>query len=220
MGYASAPSTSRPRDVTLVYCAMAGQNEDDYNADRRRADPFDGHRLELRRWRHADRAVDRPRRRSGVISNRARRASRRSTRNRFIDRPQQYLLVDAATGDFESGYVKVVDMVTRQPWDDNVPVRRPTAVTTSTPAEPVLIWTDEDGGTADERTRARWTMPGLRGTSPTDVAGRKFARQTVARSSYWSCPPPLAEIRFNRHRHRPRSGPSSSTLWTGGRETA
>ena len=35
---------------------------------------------------------------------------------------QQYRLVDAATGEFESGYVKVADMVTRQPWDDNVPV--------------------------------------------------------------------------------------------------
>jgi hypothetical protein len=31
-------------------------------------------------------------------------------------------LVDAATGEFESGYVKVADMVTRQPWDDDVPV--------------------------------------------------------------------------------------------------
>jgi hypothetical protein len=35
---------------------------------------------------------------------------------------QQYRLVDAATGEFEHGYVKVVDMATRQPWDDTVPV--------------------------------------------------------------------------------------------------
>ena len=28
---------------------------------------------------------------------------------------QQYRLVDAATGEFESGYVKVADMATRQP---------------------------------------------------------------------------------------------------------
>ncbi|HET6734235.1 DUF3556 domain-containing protein [Mycobacterium sp.] len=35
---------------------------------------------------------------------------------------QQYRLVDAATGEFERGYVKVADMVTRQPWDDDVPV--------------------------------------------------------------------------------------------------
>ena len=36
---------------------------------------------------------------------------------------QQYRLVDAATGEFESGYVKVADMVTRQPWADDVPVQ-------------------------------------------------------------------------------------------------
>lgn len=35
---------------------------------------------------------------------------------------QNYRLVDAATGEFERGYVKVADMVTRQPWDDDVPV--------------------------------------------------------------------------------------------------
>ncbi|CAJ1498053.1 DUF3556 domain-containing protein [[Mycobacterium] burgundiense] len=35
---------------------------------------------------------------------------------------QRYRLVDAATGEFESGYIKVADAVTRQPWDDQVPV--------------------------------------------------------------------------------------------------
>ncbi len=35
---------------------------------------------------------------------------------------QEYRLVDAATGEFERGYVEVADMVTRQPWDDTVPV--------------------------------------------------------------------------------------------------
>ncbi len=44
---------------------------------------------------------------------------------------QQYRLVDAATGEFERGYILVADMVTRQPWDDTVPVhvtwRRDTA---------------------------------------------------------------------------------------------
>jgi Transmembrane protein of unknown function (DUF3556) len=35
---------------------------------------------------------------------------------------QEYRLVDAATGEFERGYVRVADMVTRQPWDDTVPV--------------------------------------------------------------------------------------------------
>lgn len=37
-------------------------------------------------------------------------------------RRQEYRLVDAATGEFERGYVMVTDMVTRQPWDDTVPV--------------------------------------------------------------------------------------------------
>ncbi|MGW0250335.1 DUF3556 domain-containing protein [Nocardia goodfellowii] len=36
---------------------------------------------------------------------------------------QQYRLVDAATGEFERGEVRVADMVTRQPWQDDVPVR-------------------------------------------------------------------------------------------------
>ncbi|MFW0788199.1 DUF3556 domain-containing protein [Gordonia sp. CPCC 205333] len=35
---------------------------------------------------------------------------------------QRYRLVDAATGEFESGYVRVGDMVSRQPWDDTIPV--------------------------------------------------------------------------------------------------
>jgi hypothetical protein len=36
---------------------------------------------------------------------------------------QQYRLVDAATGEFERGFVRVADMVTRQPWADDVPVQ-------------------------------------------------------------------------------------------------
>ncbi|MDT5367815.1 MAG: hypothetical protein QOC62_2246 [Mycobacterium sp.] len=36
---------------------------------------------------------------------------------------QSYRLVDAATGEFERGYVRVADMVTRQPWDDDLPVQ-------------------------------------------------------------------------------------------------
>jgi Transmembrane protein of unknown function (DUF3556) len=35
---------------------------------------------------------------------------------------QQYRLVDAATGEFERGYVDVEDMVTTQPWADDIPV--------------------------------------------------------------------------------------------------
>jgi hypothetical protein len=36
---------------------------------------------------------------------------------------QEYRLVDAATGEFERGVVRVADMATRQPWDDTVPVQ-------------------------------------------------------------------------------------------------
>ena len=35
---------------------------------------------------------------------------------------QRYRLVDAATGEFESGYVRVADMANSQPWDDTIPV--------------------------------------------------------------------------------------------------
>ena len=35
---------------------------------------------------------------------------------------QRYRLVDAVTGEFESGYINVADAVTRQPWADDVPV--------------------------------------------------------------------------------------------------
>jgi hypothetical protein len=35
---------------------------------------------------------------------------------------QRYRLVDAATGEFERGWVEVADMVVRQPWDDDVPI--------------------------------------------------------------------------------------------------
>jgi hypothetical protein len=35
---------------------------------------------------------------------------------------QEYRLVDAATGEFERGYVDVDDIVTTQPWADDLPV--------------------------------------------------------------------------------------------------
>lgn len=34
---------------------------------------------------------------------------------------QEYRLVDAATGEFERGHVRVADLVDRQPWDDTAP---------------------------------------------------------------------------------------------------
>ena len=41
---------------------------------------------------------------------------------RFASATQRYRLVDAATGTFEEGYVKVPDMVVRQPTDLDIPV--------------------------------------------------------------------------------------------------
>ena len=35
---------------------------------------------------------------------------------------QEYRLVDAATGEFERGYVEVDDMAVNQPWADDLPV--------------------------------------------------------------------------------------------------
>lgn len=48
---------------------------------------------------------------------------------------QEYRLVDAATGEFERGYIMVAEMVTRQPWDDTVPVH--------------VTWAREDTAGAD-----------------------------------------------------------------------
>lgn len=43
---------------------------------------------------------------------------------------QEYRLVDAATGEFERGYVEVSDMATAQPWADDIPIH----VTSTSPA--------------------------------------------------------------------------------------
>ncbi|OBF30119.1 DUF3556 domain-containing protein [Mycobacterium sp. ACS4331] len=43
---------------------------------------------------------------------------------------QEYRLVDAATGEFERGWIDVADAVTRQPWDDAVPVHVQTSTRT------------------------------------------------------------------------------------------
>ncbi|GAB3015895.1 DUF3556 domain-containing protein [Mycobacterium bourgelatii] len=46
---------------------------------------------------------------------------------------QQYRLVDAATGEFERGYVDVAAMATAQPWADDIPIH----VTSTTPVDRV-----------------------------------------------------------------------------------
>src|SRR5246127_1129963 len=106
---------------TLAHRAMAGQNEDDYVLT-------DGERLcsTAIGWNFGDRhfsneqLVAAPPQRChlepgevGVVMLDAQPIHKQT---------QQYRLVDAATGEFERGYVRVADMVTRQPWDDNLPV--------------------------------------------------------------------------------------------------
>ncbi|TXH19759.1 MAG: DUF3556 domain-containing protein [Mycobacterium sp.] len=122
MGYAFRAFNTHGRALfTLAHRAMAGQNEDDYTLT-------DGERIVSTAigWNFGD----------GHMSNEQLVAALQE-RCRFepgevrivmLDaqpihrQTQQYRLVDAATGEFESGYVKVGDMVSRQPWADDVPV--------------------------------------------------------------------------------------------------
>ena len=122
MGYAFRSFNTHGRAMfTLAHSAMAGRNEDDYTLT-------DGERLVSTAigWNFGD----------GHMSNEQLVAALQE-RCRFepgevrvvmLDaqpihkQRQEYRLVDAATGEFERGYVNVADMVTRQPWDDNVPV--------------------------------------------------------------------------------------------------
>ncbi|OBK86849.1 DUF3556 domain-containing protein [Mycolicibacter sinensis] len=122
MGYAFRAFNTHGRALfTLAHRAMADQNEDDYVLT-------DGERITSTAigWNFGD----------GHFSNEQLIAALQQ-RCRFepgevrvviLDaqpihrQTQSYRLVDAATGEFERGYVRVADMVTRQPWDDDVPV--------------------------------------------------------------------------------------------------
>jgi hypothetical protein len=122
MGYAFRAFNTHGRALfTLAHRAMAGQNEDDYVLT-------DGERLcsTAIGWNFGD----------GHFSNEQLVAALHKrchfepgeVRVVMLDaqpihrQTQQYRLVDAATGEFERGYVCVADMVTRQPWADDVPV--------------------------------------------------------------------------------------------------
>ncbi|HME76298.1 MAG TPA: DUF3556 domain-containing protein [Mycobacterium sp.] len=122
MGYAFRAFNTHGRALfTLAHRAMAGQNEDDYVLT-------DGERLcsTAIGWNFGD----------GHFSNEQLVAALQmrchfepgEVRVVMLDaqpihkQTQQYRLVDAATGEFERGYVRVADMVTRQPWADDVPV--------------------------------------------------------------------------------------------------
>ncbi|MCX8559543.1 DUF3556 domain-containing protein [Mycolicibacterium mucogenicum] len=122
MGYAFRAFNTHGRALfTLAHRAMAGHNEDHYTLT-------DGERIVSTAigWNFGD----------GHMSNEQLVAALQE-RCRFepgevrivmLDaqpihrQTQQYRLVDAATGEFERGHVKVKDMVTRQPWADDVPV--------------------------------------------------------------------------------------------------
>jgi hypothetical protein len=123
MGYAFRAFNTHGRALfTLAHRAMAGHNEDDYVLT-------DGERLcsTAIGWNFGD----------GHFSNEQLVAALQKrchfepgeVRVVMLDaqpihkQTQQYRLVDAATGEFERGYVRVADMVTRQPWADDVPVR-------------------------------------------------------------------------------------------------
>ncbi|MEB3068683.1 DUF3556 domain-containing protein [[Mycobacterium] vasticus] len=122
MGYAFRAFNTHGRALfTLAHRAMADQNEDDFVLT-------DGERITSTAigWNFGD----------GHFSNEQLIAALHK-RCRFepgevrvviLDaqpihrQTQRYRLVDAATGEFEHGYVNVADMVSRQPWDDDVPV--------------------------------------------------------------------------------------------------
>ena len=123
MGYAFRGFNTHGRALfTLAHRAMAGQNEDDYVIT-------DGERIcsTAIGWNFGD----------GHMHNEQLIAAMQQ-RCHFVpgevrvvlldaqpihQQTQAYRLVDAATGEFEHGTVKVADMVTRQPWADDVPVQ-------------------------------------------------------------------------------------------------
>jgi hypothetical protein len=122
MGYAFRSFNSHGRAMfTLAHRAMAGQNEDDYVLT-------DGERIcsAAVGWNFGDGHMHNEQ----LIEALQERCHFEPGEVRVLlldaqpihRQTQQYRLVDAATGEFERGYVKVADMVTRQPWDDTVPV--------------------------------------------------------------------------------------------------
>ncbi|WP_237572152.1 DUF3556 domain-containing protein [Mycolicibacterium lacusdiani] len=123
MGYAFRSFNTHGRAMfTLAHRAMAGLDEDDYVLT-------DGERIVSTAigWNFGD----------GHMSNEQLVAALQQrchfepgeVRIVMLDaqpihrQRQKYRLVDAATGEFERGVVEVADMVTRQPWDDTVPVQ-------------------------------------------------------------------------------------------------
>jgi hypothetical protein len=122
MGYAFRSFNTHGRAMfTLAHRAMAGLNEDDYVLS-------DGERVcsTAIGWNFGDGHMHNEQ----LIAALHERCHFEPGEIRILlldaqpihRQTQQYRLVDAATGEFERGYVKVADMATRQPWDDTVPV--------------------------------------------------------------------------------------------------
>jgi Transmembrane protein of unknown function (DUF3556) len=122
MGYAFRAFNTHGRGMfTLAHRAMAGHNEDDYVLT-------DGERVcsTAIGWNFGDGHMHNEQ----LIAALHERCHFEPGEIRIVlidaqpihKQTQQYRLVDAATGEFESGYVKVADMATRRPWDDTVPV--------------------------------------------------------------------------------------------------
>ena len=106
---------------TLVHRALAGYDEDDYNL-------CEGENLcaMVLGWNfgdghmHNECLIDALHQRCGFEPGDV-RVVILDSQPIHIQR-QEYRLVDAATGEFERGYVDVDDMVTTQPWADDLPV--------------------------------------------------------------------------------------------------
>ena len=114
--------------LTLVHRALAGYDEDDYNLCEGETlcamvlgwNFGDGHL-------HNDCLIEALQQRCGFEPGDV-RVVILDAQPIHIQR-QEYRLVDAATGEFERGYVDVDDMVTTQPWADDLPVHPQRAVT-------------------------------------------------------------------------------------------
>ncbi|MCW1959746.1 MAG: DUF3556 domain-containing protein [Mycobacterium sp.] len=122
MGYAFRGFNTHGKALfTLAHRAMAGQDEDQYSVT-------DGERICSMAigWNFGDGHLHNEQ----LIAAMQRRCHFEPGEVRVVildaqpihRQTQRYRLVDAATGEFESGYVNVADMVVRQPWDDDVPV--------------------------------------------------------------------------------------------------
>jgi hypothetical protein len=123
LGYAFRAMNSHGRALfTLAHRAMAGENEDEYVIT-------DGERIcsTAIGWNFGDGHMHNEQ----LIAAMQERCHFEPGEVRVVlldaqpihRQTQEYRLVDAATGEFERGYVRVADMVTRQPWADDVPVR-------------------------------------------------------------------------------------------------